>query len=189
MPADSQPLDQAFDRASGGSPAVRKAFFDAIRAGDVAAVAAVLETHAAAVLWQEPFGPQEKPYAADDTPLMAAVHAKKTGIVSLLLENGAEKTLDARNCRGYTALMYAAWQGAEDAAEVLMWRGADTFARNEHDQDAATLAQLRGHDGISRKIQRHRAKVDGPAAFANGLSKDVPVLKPLHVHKRPPPPV
>lgn len=189
--ASGQPhnaLQSAFAQALGGDPAERKAFFAAIRAGDVAAVTNTLQTHTGAALWQEPFGPEEHPYAADDTPLMAAVHAKKTDIVKTLLEHGAMQTLDTQNARGYTALMYAAWQGAEGAAEALLWRGADSWARNEHGQDADMLARLRGHDGIAERIQAHRSKTDGPAAFINGLSKDVAVLKPPTIRKRQHPP-
>jgi hypothetical protein len=181
-------LQSAFTRALGGSPAERKAFFAAIRAGDSAAVSETLQTHAGAALWQEPFAPEEQPYAADDTPLMAAAHAKKADIVKILLEHGAAQTLDTQNSRGYTALMYAAWQGAEAAAEALLWRGADSWARSEQGQDAVMLSHVRGHDGIARKIQVHRAKVDGPAAFTNGLSKDVTLLKPPTIRKRPHPP-
>ncbi|MDP2205697.1 MAG: ankyrin repeat domain-containing protein [Alphaproteobacteria bacterium] len=187
MPANATSLENAFDRAQGGNAAIRKAFFDAIRAGDVAAVTGTLQNHAGAATWQEPFAPEDKPYAADDTPLMTAAHAKKADIVRILLQHGGEQTLDARNSRGYTALMYAAWQGAEGVAEVLLWHGANTWIKSEHDQDADMLARTRGHNDISRQIQNHRAKVDGPAAFMNGLSKDVPLPKPITVHKRPPP--
>jgi hypothetical protein len=187
MPANTTSIENAFERAQGGSPAVRKAFFDAIRAGDVAAVTETLQNHAGAADWREPFGPEDKPYAADDTPLMAAAQAKKAHIVTILLAHGADKTLDVQNSRGYTALMYAAWHGADAAGAALLWHGANSWKKNEHDQDADMLARLRGHDGISRQIQSHRAKVDGPAAFMNGLSKDVPVLKPVNIHKRPPP--
>ncbi|MFN7113507.1 MAG: ankyrin repeat domain-containing protein [Alphaproteobacteria bacterium] len=180
-------LDHAFDRAQGGSPAVRKAFFDAIRAGDVAAVAETLKNHAGAADWQEPFGAEEKPYTTDDTPLMTAAHANKTDIVRLLLTQGADRTLDKQNSRGYTALMYAAWHGAEGAAELLLWHGANSWPKSEHEQDADMLARLRGHNEISRHIQNHRARVDGPAAFTNGLRKDVQLPSPINVHKRPPP--
>lgn len=187
MPANTTSLEHAFDRAQGGSPAVRKAFFDAIRAGDVATVTETLQNHAGAAQWQEPFAPEDKPYAADDTPLMTAAHAKKSDIVTLLLTHGADKTLDAQNTRGYTALMYAAWRGAPTVAEVLLWHGANSWKKNEHNQDADMLARLRGHDDISRQIENHRARVDGPAAFTNGLSKDVPLPRPITIHKRPPP--
>lgn len=174
----------AFDTATGGSPESRKALFQAIRAGDTAEVLRQLQEYPAVATWQEPFGPNDKPYAEDDTPLMAAAQARRSDIVKILLAHGAEATINRQNSRGYTALMYAAWQNADDAASALLWHGANTLCTSEQGQDAVMLARIRGHDDLARTIEAHRSQTEGPAAAHKGISHDITLMKPPTVRKR-----
>lgn len=162
----------------------RKAFFAHIRGGNAAPVRSALAAAPQAIRWQEPFMPEENPFSADDTPLMMAAKSKRGEVAQILLESGAAETIDQRNSRGWTALMYASWHGAADVADALLWRGADTWPQDANGYDAQTMAHMRGHEGIARSLQAHRDQVDGIAAFKNGLSKDVNVLRPPTVHKR-----
>lgn len=177
-------ISSAFDQTAGVTPEERKAFFKAIRAGNTAEVAETLASRPGAACWLEPFKPDDKPYAADDTPLMAAAQARRSDIVKLLLQHGAAPTIDKQNSRGYTALMYAAWQNAEEAAEALLWHGADTFPSCEQGHDAPVLARMRGHDALAKTIERHRDKTEGPAACLNGTAKDVPLISLPAIRRR-----
>lgn len=179
-----QKPENAFNDAAAIDFSRRKAFFAHIRAGNIAPVQSALEAEPQAIRWQEPFMPDEKPFSPDDTPLMMAAQSRQGEMARLLLQHGAEITIDQRNSRGWTALMYASWHGAAGVADALLWRGANTWAQDPNGYDAQSMAQMRGHDDIARRIQAHRNRVDGIAAFKNGLSKDVNVLRPPTVHKR-----
>jgi|GEM_PF-1397770 len=177
----------AFQAAGDTDPATRKAFFDAIRKGDLEAVAETLARSPAAVFWQEPFKPEDKPFAADNTPLMTAAEYRKDAIGCLLIDHGAAATMDRQNSRGWTALMFACWHGAQNTAEKLLWAGAHTQLRNESGQDAATLAHLRNHTQLRRIIEQHRQKKEGAAAFQTGTAKALPVMPKIRLKNNPRP--
>lgn len=179
-----QKPENAFNDAASIDFSKRKAFFAHIRAGNAAPVQSALESQPQAIRWQEPFMPEENPFSPDDTPLMMAAQSKRGEVARILLEHGAEETINQPNSRGWTALMYASWHGAAEVAEALLWRGADTSPQDANGYDAQSMAQMRGHTDIARRIQAHRDQTEGLAAFKNGLSKDVNVLRPPNVHKR-----
>jgi len=179
-------ISAAFDQTAGGTPEERKALFKAIRTGNTAEVTETLARQPGAALWLEPFKADDKPFAADDTTLMAAAQVRRCDMVKLLLQHGAEALIDRQNSRGYTALMYAAWQNAEEAAEALLWHGADTTRTCEQGHDAPVLARIRGHDALAKIIEKHRDKTEGPAACLNGTAKDVPLISLPAIRRRTP---
>jgi len=173
----------AFQTAEGADPATRKAFFEAIRKGDMEAVAETLARTPGAVFWQEPFQPGDKPFAADNTPLMTAAEYRKDDIGCLLLDSGAAATVNRQNSRGWTALMFAGWHGVQNMAERLLWAGADTQTCNEGGHDAVTLASLRDHTHIKRMIERYRQKQEGAAAFQSGTARSLTVMPKIKIRK------
>jgi len=173
----------AFQAAESVDRAARKAFFDAIRTGDTAIVADTLSQYPAAIFWQEPFQPEEQPFAADNTPLMTATENRKAAMANLLLDNGAAATMDQQNSRGWTALMFASWHNVQDIAEKLLWAGADTQLCNEGNHDAAVLAGLRDHTHIKRMIEEHRQKHEGAAAFQSGINKTMSLMPKIKLKK------
>lgn len=173
----------AFEAAEGADRETRKAFFEAIREGDIEAVRETLARTTGAVFWQEPFLPEEKPFAADNTPLMTAAEYHKDDIGCLLIEHGATAEMDRQNSRGGTALMFASWHGVPNVAEKLLWAGADTQVRNEGNHDAVTLASLRDHTHIKRMIEQHRRKHEGAAAFQTGTTKTLSVMPKIKIRK------
>lgn len=172
-----------FDTAANVTPATRKAFFDAIRADDVQAVAATLAQYPSAVYWQEPFADNEMPFAKDNTPLMTAAENRKINSGLLLIEHGAGATMDQQNSRGWTALMFASWHGVTPVAEKLLWAGANSFLRSEGGQDAVSMAGLRDHTHIKRMIESHRQQTDGAAAFTHGTVKTTSLMPTIKLRK------
>lgn len=173
----------AFQAAEGADRPTRKAFFEAIRAGDETAVTETLAQYPAAIFWQEPFNDNDRPFAADNTPLMTATEYRKPAIGSLLLDHGAAQTMDQQNSRGWTALMFAGWHGVQDVAEKLLWAGANTQLCNEGGQDAVIMASLRDHTHIKRMIEQHRQKHEGAAAFQSGTNKSLSVMPQIKIKK------
>jgi len=184
MPQSRRPR-ASFDAATAAAPATRKAFFDAIRAGDLDVLAEMLSAHPGAVFWQEPFEAKDLPFAADNTPLMTATENRKTTSALLLLEHGAAQTMDMQNSRGWTALMFASWQGAAEVAEKLLWHGADTNLKMEGGHDARALAALRGHREIAQKIDAHREHAEGAAAFMEGTVKSTSLMRKIRLRRQP----
>lgn len=173
----------AFQMSEGAGRATRKAFFEAIRAGDESAVAETLAQYRGAIFWQEPFTADECPFAADNTPLMTAAENRRNAVGNLLMTHGAAQTMDQQNCRGWTALMFACWHGVQDVAEKLLWAGANTQLRNEGGHDAAVMAGMRDHTHIKRMLEQHRRKHEGAAAFQSGTNKSLSVMPKIKIRK------
>ena len=183
QPNGSHSPRAAFQAAEGADRATRKAFFEAIRGGDESAVAETLSQYPAAIFWQEPFKDGERPFAADNTPLMTAAENRKGNIGNLLMMHGAAATMDRQNNRGWTALMFAGWHGVQDIAEKLLWAGANTQLRNEGGHDAVIMASMRDHTHIKRMIEQHRQKHEGAAAFQSGTNKSLSVMPKIKIRK------
>ena len=83
-------------------------------------------------------------------PLHAAVAARSTAAVALLLERGAD--VNARQQVGYTPLMGAASGGREDLADMLLRNGADPSALSEDGKTAADIAREHGHEALAARL-------------------------------------
>ncbi len=85
-----------------------------------------------------------RPDASADPPLVAAAygygqgHRRGLATFSHLLDAGAP--IDARNPRGWTALMVAAWHAAEQLLTLLLARGADPDLVDGEGKSALMLA-------------------------------------------------
>lgn len=88
--------------------------FDAIKAGDLAKVKAVVEADPQVLNAQDHYG---------QTPLVAALQAEKPEIAAFLIAGGAD--VNARDTAGATPLSYAITGGFSGIAKMLIERKAD----------------------------------------------------------------
>jgi ankyrin repeat protein len=112
--------------------------------------------------------------AAHETPLHAAVRARKVGALRAMLDDVPEAsrraTCDATSCDGSTALHLACALGSVDACEALLDAGASVDART-HDGDsplhvAAWTNSLAVADALlARGAPVDAAKLDGSTAL------------------------
>jgi ankyrin repeat protein len=159
------------------SAAADEPLFDAIAAGDKAAVEQAL-THGAAVddrardqatplisaaLHNQPaiaellLGKGADVMARNSggfTPLHAAAFSGSLPIIKLLLEKGAVLE-DAANKAGVTPLMVAGEENHVDVAEFLIARGADVTHPEIHGYMPVTRAFWKGNQDIVRLFKRH----------------------------------
>jgi len=80
------------------------------------------------------------------SPLILAAIRGDTGIVSLLLQRGAE--VDTRSNDGRTALMAAAWNGHQSIVQSLLAAGSSPDIANQDGWTAMHYAAWQGHAGI-----------------------------------------
>ncbi|MFG1942909.1 ankyrin repeat domain-containing protein [Nonomuraea sp. NPDC048826] len=94
----------------------------------------------------------ERPYEGEEggLPLCAAAARDQVAVAGMLLSAGAG--VDTRESGGWTALMWAATNGATGTARVLIAAGADVDAANETGDTPLTLAARRGALGVVRDL-------------------------------------
>ena len=86
------------------------------------------------------------------TPLLAAIHTRKSQIALLLIEKGAEVNDESGMTSGsnpnahYTALMQASEKGMADVVKALIDKGAEINTRNE-DGNSALLIATESNEG------------------------------------------
>lgn len=90
------------------------------------------------------------------TPLHYAASSPETPAVAWLLDQGA--IVDAPSPNRTTPLMMAARYGTEDAALLLLARGADPALRNDRSLDAADFARAAGRDALAQRIAQAKPR-------------------------------
>jgi ankyrin repeat protein len=101
------------------------------------------------------------------TPLHAAAYSGHVPIAELLLEKGAVLE-DAANKAGVTPLMVAVEENHVAMLELLIARGADVNRPESHGYTPVTRAGFKGHSDIIRVLKRHGAVC--PPADMTGAS-------------------
>lgn len=86
----------------------------------------------------------------DNTALHAAVAGRRTALVDLLLDGGAD--IDARDGRGFTPLNIAANGGDVAIARLLLARGADPSIANDDGRTPLDTAEHDGHPEVAELI-------------------------------------
>ncbi|MBI5258636.1 MAG: ankyrin repeat domain-containing protein [Burkholderiales bacterium] len=84
------------------------------------------------------------------SPLHYAATGPEPAIVRWMLDRGA--AINARSPNGTTPLMMAARYGNEDAAVLLLARGADARLRNERNLGAGDFARMAGRDRLGEQL-------------------------------------
>jgi ankyrin repeat protein len=120
-------------------------FFTAIRGGHVEEVARLLDP--------DPHLLDARDRADARTPLVVAAVHGHVGVVSLLLERGADA--NASNYNKTTALQYAAIGGNEEVVSILLSRGADINRKGFYGFTALHLASWGGKLGVVRQLSQH----------------------------------
>ena len=129
--------------AAAGNP-----LFDAVTAGDKAAVEQALNA-----------GADVNSRARDQaTPLVSAAFGNQPAIVELLLSKGAD--VMARNSGGFTALHAAAYSGSVPVAKLLLEKGA-------------VLEDAKNRAGVTPMMAAGEANHVEAAAFLIGMGADV----------------
>ncbi len=82
----------------------------------------------------------------------------RVDILSGLLKAGAP--LEARNKKGYTAFILAAYNNQSEAAGFLAMRGADVCARDGRGNTAQMGVAFAGHDDMARTLLTYDCDVD-----------------------------
>lgn len=164
----------AFNLSSSSLAEIKRAFFDAAAEGALDFMKQVLQKHPDAATWTNPVFDGELPFARDETALMTAAHSGQAGAMRLLLARGTN--VNAQHSRGWTALHHAAWQGHEEAVDVLLWHRANPALTNEGGSTAASLAFQRTHNAIGRKITG-ASRAYSLDEFRHGLKKPLSAPK------------
>ena len=85
------------------------------------------------------------------TPMHYAASGTELRLVTLLLDRGAN--IDAPSPNRSTPLMMAARYGPQDAAELLLQRGANAKLRNDLQLNAADFARAAGREQLALRLE------------------------------------
>lgn len=89
-------------------------------------------------------------------PLHSAIANRRTEIVALLLDHGAD--VNSTQADDFTPLHEAAQNGLPDVTQWLLDRGAAVNARLSNGQTPLTLALAAGHDDVAGQLRRAGAQ-------------------------------
>lgn len=91
-------------------------------------------------------------YSNEETALTVAIYSNSDEIVQLLLQSGADPSL--QDSLGWTPLMTAANYGDIEAVELLLAAGADPNARDEYDMTAEDYAADNEYEEIVTRLKK-----------------------------------
>ncbi len=129
---------------------------DAVKAGDVKKVAALLKKHPDLISSKDDHG---------DTPLHVAAAIGSADVAGLLLGHGAD--VNARDADGDTPMHTAAGAGQTNVARLLLDFGADANAKNKDGWTPLHFAAVRGQEPMAELLLL-APKIDIDAQGANG---------------------
>jgi ankyrin repeat protein len=88
--------------------------------------------------------------------LFDASGRRREHVVALLLEHGAD--VDAKDSRGQTALLTAAWHGFAEVTRLLIDHGADVNVINSEGDTALRIATRERHHDVVAMLEFSGAK-------------------------------
>ena len=94
----------------------------------------------------------------EETPMHVAARAGQAGILSLLLERGAD--VDGRDVYGQTPLHRASWNSQVQAGRCLLNHYADVNARDNNDWTPLFLAASEEHVDFARMLLEYGASIN-----------------------------
>jgi ankyrin repeat protein len=118
--------------------------FEAARQGNEEEVIQLLDADPALLERENNFG---------DRPLAVAALSRQPGVVTLLIERGAN--ISATGYEGLTALHYAALKGTEEVLAFLLNKGAHANSRDEYGATPLMSACSNGYLGVVRMLVQH----------------------------------
>lgn len=89
------------------------------------------------------------------TPLICAIRGHHLEVANYLLSQNADPNL--RDQQGWSALMWASYQGQSAMVELLVQFKAATCLRNKQGMTALQLAQLKGHREIAQRLNKNKS--------------------------------
>ena len=98
-----------------------------------------------------------------ETPLHVAASAGHSGILSLLIEHGAD--MNDKDSDGNTPLHEASMEGKLEAGQFLINRGADIDVPNNYNYTALLHATINGHVELVRMLLDSGALIDARGNF------------------------
>ena len=111
-----------------------------------------------------------------NTPLMMATYKGNAKMVALLLENGAQKSINWRNYHGMTALCIAAQMKRVKTVALLLSKGADPNLKCGFGDDAASPLYLAAYYGAVPQIIQALVAQGADVNFAK-KNGDTPLIK------------
>jgi ankyrin repeat protein len=108
---------------------------------------------------------QFKQTMAEPITLWSAAKHNDVATLTRLIDDGAD--IDARDARGYSPLMLAAYAGNVEAFELLLARGADRDSRDNAGNSVLMGVAFKGHLPLLRRLLD--AGVDLTARNQHGL--------------------
>lgn len=157
-----QAMHAALRKKKAAAPSLNQVedFIDAASVGDIAAMTAFLDQHAAAV---------DELNADGQTALGIAVFKGQKSAVALLLDKGAQ--LEMRDSAGKTPLMRAAGEGHIDTVRLLREKGASLDVRNNKNETPLMWAALAGRTDVVQFLLEQGAAADAVDENGNNAQK------------------
>lgn len=151
-------MNVACQPAEGTDPTDVIRMYTAMRSGDVARVAAILDARPDLVDVREQWTRADSfahrlPWTAGGgTPLLRAVERGDVAMVRLLLDRGADPDGSCTCDGGESPLWVAVAQHETEIVDELLARGADADVRAFEGVSALDVARMRGYDDIAERL-------------------------------------
>ena len=152
-----------------------EAFYDAVRAGDTAAVGEFLTQNPDRVQWANPRAAGENSRQWDEvSPLHSAAKAGQLAMVRLLVERGAE--VYSHPFSTYPAVMVADWAGHKEVVRCFLEEIPEKAAGT---RGLGITCNLAARQGWIEIVRRH-VEIDPLAVHQRGWIGDTPLHWPSH---------
>lgn len=148
--------------------------YTAMRSGDVARVAAILDARPDLVDVREDWTRADSfahrlPWSRGGTPLLRAVERGDAAMVRLLLARGADPNGACACEGGESPLWVAVVQRETEIVDILLAAGAEPNPVAFGDKSATDVARMRGYDALADRLARAAGSAGGGAGHEIGI--------------------